>query len=133
MSQGQGRGPLRVVIADDDVLFARMVRAQLSAHPAFEVVGIGANGDEAIALSDELQPDLILMDVYMPVRNGIEAAREIRSSADPPTVVLLTGEDAELNAQAYAAGAAAYLRKSADVVALINVILAMAQVAVPLA
>lgn len=132
MSPGQRRGPLRVVIADDDFLFARMVRAHLSEHPSFEVVGIGANGEEAIGLSDELHPDLILMDVHMPIRNGIEAARVVRANPDPPTVVLLTGEDDELDARAYAAGAAAYLHKSADLVSLINIVLAMAQVAVPL-
>jgi DNA-binding NarL/FixJ family response regulator len=126
MSFGQGaRDPVRIVIADDDRLFAEMVRAQLSSREEVEIVGIAATGTEAIELAEELEPDLVLMDVSMPVLDGVEAARAITAGLDPPAVVLVTGEDGELNARAYDAGAAAYLRKSAGLSALMDVIVAV--------
>jgi DNA-binding NarL/FixJ family response regulator len=115
---------IRIVIADDDLLFARMVRTQLCERAEFEVVGLAANGQEAIDLVEELEPDVVLMDVAMPVLDGIEASRVVRASADPPTVVLVTGEDEDLDTRAYKAGATAYLRK-ADVLGLIDLILAV--------
>jgi DNA-binding NarL/FixJ family response regulator len=126
MSFGQGaRDRARIVIADDDRLFAGMVRMQLSSREEVEVVGIAATGKEAVELVDELEPDLVLMDVSMPVLDGVEAARAITAGSDPPAVVLVTGEDGELNTRAYDAGAAAYLRKSAGLVALMDVIVAV--------
>ena len=126
MSFGQGvLDPVRIVIADDDRLFAEMVRMQLSSREEVEVVGIAATGKEAVELAEELEPDIVLMDVSMPVLDGIEAARAITTGSDPPAVVLVTGEDGELDARAYKAGAAAYLRKSAGLAALMDVIVAV--------
>lgn len=126
MSFGQAvLDPVRIVIADDDRLFAEMVRMQLSSREEVEIVGIAATGKEAVELAEELEPDLVLMDVSMPVLDGIEAARAITAGSDPPAVVLVTGEDGELDARAYKAGAAAYLRKSAGLAALMDVIVAV--------
>jgi DNA-binding NarL/FixJ family response regulator len=126
MSFGQGvLDPVRIVIADDDRLFAEMVRMQLSSREEVEIVGIAATGKEAVELAEELEPDIVLMDVSMPVLDGIEAARVITAGSDPPAVVLVTGEDGELDARAYKAGAAAYLRKSAGLGALMDVIVAV--------
>lgn len=130
MSLGQAApDPIRIVVADDDLLFARMVRALASTRPEFEVVGIAANGQEAVELSDELAPDVVLMDVGMPVLDGIEATQIIRERLDPPAVVLVTGDGDEQDARAYAAGAAAYVRKPADLVVLMDIVVAVAQFA----
>jgi DNA-binding NarL/FixJ family response regulator len=130
MSLGQAAAdPVRIVVADDDPLFARMVRAHVSARPEFEVVGIATNGLEAVELNDELAPDVVLMDVGMPVLDGVEAAEMIRDQPDPPTVVLVTGDDGAADARAYEAGAAAYVRKQADLVEVMDVVLAVSQFA----
>jgi DNA-binding NarL/FixJ family response regulator len=130
MSLGQGSpDPVRIVVADDDPLFARMVRAHVSARPEFEVVGIAANGLEAVELNDQLAPDVVLMDVAMPVLDGIDAAEILRERPDPPAVVLVTGEDEGSDGRAYAAGAAAYVRKPADLVMLMDIVLAVSQFA----
>src|SRR2546423_1679762 len=84
VSSGQSTRPVRIVIADDDPLFGRMVQAQLSERAEFEVVGLAANGLEAIMLTQELEPDLVLLDVSMPVLDGIDAARIIRQGRRPP-------------------------------------------------
>lgn len=130
MSLGQAApDPIRIVVADDDLLFARMVRALASTRPEFEVVGIAANGQEAVELSDELAPDVVLMDVGMPVLDGIEATQIIREQLDPPAVVLVTGDDDDPDARAYRAGAAAYVRKPTDLVVLMDIVVAVAQFA----
>jgi DNA-binding NarL/FixJ family response regulator len=123
------RDRIRIVVADDDWMFARLLQVRLSAHPDLEVVGIAGNGSEAIVLAEELEPDLVLMDVSMPVLDGVEATRLIRALPEPPTVVLVTGEDDDADLGAYEAGAAAYLRKSLDLVSLIDVIVAFSQFA----
>jgi DNA-binding NarL/FixJ family response regulator len=116
----------RILIADDDRLFAEMLRDALASHDEFEVVGLVENGAEAVACTDELKPALVLMDVTMPVLDGIEATRKMREMADPPTVVLITGDDgASGDQRAYEAGAAAYLRKSEELVSVIDVVIAV--------
>jgi DNA-binding NarL/FixJ family response regulator len=133
MSLGQANhDPIRIVIADDDRLFASMVRTKLSARAEFDVVGIARNGREAVALAEHFEPDLVLMDVAMPLLDGVEASRVIREAPNAPTVVLVTGDDEDLDTRAYGAGAAAYLRKSEDLVGLIDLILAVS-IAAPLA
>lgn len=120
---------LRVVIADDDPLFAALLRARLVLRPELDVVGIARDGGEAVALAEDLLPDLLLMDVNMPRVDGIEATRLVRDLPDPPTVVLITGDDEDADARAYEAGAAAYLQKSVDIVSLIDVVVAVSRVA----
>lgn len=128
MSLGQAApDPVRIVVADDDPLFARMVRAHVSARPEFEVVGIATNGLHAVELNDELTPDVVLMDVAMPVLDGIEAAEIIRDRPDPPAIVLITGEEDTSDARVYNAAAAAYVRKPADLVGLMDIVLAVSQ------
>jgi two-component system response regulator (stage 0 sporulation protein A) len=126
MSQGQGTpDPLRIVVADDDRLFAQMVRTHVSARPEFEVVGIATNGLEAVELAEELAPDVVLLDVAMSLLDGIEAAEIIRDQPAPPAVVFITGRDRASDARAYKAGAAAYVRKPADLVELMDIVLAV--------
>lgn len=133
MSLGQAApDPVRIVVADDDPLFARMVRARVSARPEFEVVGIAANGLEAVELNEELTPDVVMMDVSMPVLDGIEAAQIIGDRPDPPAIVLVTGDDGASDVRVHKAGAAAYVRKPADLVELLDVVLAVSAIYVPL-
>jgi DNA-binding NarL/FixJ family response regulator len=118
----------RILIADDDRFFAELLRSALAAHDDFEVVAIVENGAEAVSGSESLKPTLVLMDVTMPVLDGIAATRKLRELKDPPTVVLITGEESEANGRrAYEAGAAAYLRKSQELVAVIDVVIAVSQ------
>jgi two-component system, NarL family, response regulator NreC len=123
----------RILIADDDRLFAEMLRSALAAHDGFEVVAVVENGERAVAGAGELKPSLVLMDVAMPVLDGIEATRQIRDLPDPPAVVLITGEESEgIDRSAYEAGASVYLRKSQDVVAVIDVVVAVSQMSTAL-
>jgi DNA-binding NarL/FixJ family response regulator len=118
----------RILIADDDRFFAEMLRSALVAHDDFEVVGMVENGAEAVSGSESLKPSLVLMDVAMPVLDGIAATRKLRELEDPPIVVLITGEESEANGRrAYEAGAAAYLRKSQELVAVIDVVVAVSR------
>jgi DNA-binding NarL/FixJ family response regulator len=118
--------PIRILIADDDRLFARMLRTRLNADPHLEIVGIAGDGSKAVSLAEELEPDLVVMDVNMPVVDGIDATRQMRALAHSPKVVLVTGEDG-VGTKPYEAGADAYLRKSVELVSLIDVIMAVSQ------
>ncbi len=121
----------RILIADDDRFFAEMLRNALASHDEFDVVDLVENGAEAVESARKLKPGLVLMDVGMPLLDGIEATRRMRELDDPPTVVLITGEESESNdKRAYAAGAAAYLRKSQELVAVIDVIVAVSRLSV---
>jgi DNA-binding NarL/FixJ family response regulator len=120
----------RILIADDDRMFAEMLRDALASHDEFDVVGVVGNGADAVAQTDELKPALVLMDVTMPVLDGIEATRKMRELVDPPTVVLITGDErASGDQRAYEAGAAAYLKKSQELVSVIDVVIAVSGVA----
>jgi DNA-binding NarL/FixJ family response regulator len=122
-------GRTRVLIADDDRFFAEMLRAALAAHDEFDVVGIFENGAEAVEGAQSLKPALVLMDVAMPMLDGIEATRLLRELDDPPLVVLITGEASEADdRRAYAAGASAYLRKSEELPSVIDVVVAVSRV-----
>jgi DNA-binding NarL/FixJ family response regulator len=124
-------GRTRILIADDDRFFAEMLRTALAAHDEFDVVGVVGNGAEAVSGTESLKPSLVLMDVAMPLLDGIDATRKLRELVDPPTVVLITGEESETNGKrAYEAGAAAYLRKSEELVSVIDVVVAVSRLSV---
>ena len=103
---------LRVLIADDDLLFAESLMELLSVDSRVEVVGIAANGDQAVALAKALRPEVILMDVNMPVCDGIEAIGRLRDAGVRAKVMILTGASDIIDAEeALRAGATAFLRK----------------------
>ena len=101
----------RLLLVDDHKLLRQGLRRAVE-EAGFDVVGEAENGEEAVRLAVELQPDVVLMDVTMPVLDGIEATRRMRVSAPEARVVILTmhGEE-ETIAQALRAGAVAYLLK----------------------
>jgi DNA-binding NarL/FixJ family response regulator len=106
---------VRVLIADDHELFATSLMSVLAEDERVEVVGVAANGAEAVRLSEELEPDVILMDLQMPVMDGLEATRLIRDARPDTQILLLTGADTPIEADASAAGATAFLRKETGV------------------
>ena len=101
----------RLLLVDDHKLLRQGLRRAVE-EAGFDVVGEAGDGEEAVRLAVELQPDLVLMDVTMPVLDGIEATRRLRQSAPEARVVMLTmhGEE-ETIARALRAGAVAYLLK----------------------
>jgi DNA-binding NarL/FixJ family response regulator len=103
--------PMRVLIVDDEPLFLEMVQVLLESE-GLEVVGTAADGKRAVELAVSLDPDVVVMDVSMPVMNGIDATREIRKRNPGACVLILTGGSniAEVD-DARKAGASGYLTK----------------------
>lgn len=105
---------IRVALADDQPLVRTGLRMILAAEADMEVVAEASNGQEAIAAATEQQPDIVLMDVRMPMVDGIEATRQITAMAEPPRVLVLTTFDLdEVVYDALRAGASGFLLKDA--------------------
>jgi DNA-binding NarL/FixJ family response regulator len=104
---------IRVVVADDQALVRGGLGMILAAQPDIDVVGMAEDGAHAVGLASELAPDLVLMDVRMPVMDGLEATRQILAAPGvPPKVVMLTTFDAdEYVYEALASGASGFLLK----------------------
>ena len=104
--------PVRVLIADDHRLFAEALAAILAAEERIEVVGRASDGGEAVQLARALVPDVVLMDVSMPVLDGFEATREIRAESDAVRVLMLTGSNSRADVdRSREAGASGYVTK----------------------
>jgi DNA-binding NarL/FixJ family response regulator len=116
--------PIRVLIADDHRLFAEALEAILGGESTIEVVGRARNGAEAVELALELAPDIVLMDISMPVMDGIEATRRIREARPNACVLMLTGSNAAVDVdRSREAGAAGYVTKDRIASQLIEAIL----------
>ena len=103
---------LRVLIVDDHLLYAEALSVLLGEEPGVEVVGIAGDGRDAIAYAVELQPDVVLMDIEMPLMDGISATRWIRERLPGTRVVVMTALTGDEPAErALAAGAASCIRK----------------------
>ena len=106
---------IRVLLADDQALVRGGFRMILEARDDFEVVGEAANGAEAVELAQRVQPDVILMDVRMPVLDGVEATRRLVASGSPARVLILTTFDLdEYVHAAIRAGASGFLLKDVE-------------------
>jgi response regulator NasT len=105
-------GP-RVVIAEDEALI-RLDLAEMLAEEGYQVVGEAADGEQAVALAEQLQPDLVVLDVKMPKRDGISAASQIAERRIAPVVILTAFSQRDLVDRARDAGAMAYLVKPFD-------------------
>jgi two-component system response regulator NreC len=118
----------RVLIADDHTIVRSGVRLLLQAEPDIEVVGEALNGDEAIALAESLQPDVILMDIGMPVTNGLEATRQIKARFPEIRILVLTMHRSdEYFFEMLKAGASGYILKSAETNDLIHALRTVAR------
>jgi DNA-binding NarL/FixJ family response regulator len=123
----EGHRRLRVLIADEQPLFAKSLEAVLSYDDRVEVVGHAADGREAIAYTASLAPDVVLMDINMPVMDGFEATRRIRASGSETRVVVLTGSDSRADVvRAQNAGADAFVAKGRITSDLVDAIVAAA-------
>jgi DNA-binding NarL/FixJ family response regulator len=117
---------IRIVIAEDQAIVRRGAAILLSMEPDMEVVGQARNGIEAVELAQLLHPDVILMDLHMPLKGGVAATREItRALPNTQILVLTTLNDDETVFEAVRAGAHAYLLKDADEEELLETIRAL--------
>jgi DNA-binding NarL/FixJ family response regulator len=105
---------IKLLICDDQEVVREGLRAILGSVPGISVVGVAGNGAEAVAAVPRLIPDVVLMDLNMPIKNGVQATREITASHPDTKVLVLTTYDAEdWVVDAIRAGAAGYLLKDA--------------------
>ncbi len=125
---------LRVLLADDQPLFREGLAALLRTCEGLELAGVAEDGDEAVALTARLRPDVVLMDLRMPRASGITATRRIREAhgADVRVLVLTTFEDDASIRRALDAGAVGYLLKDVTRARLIDAIFAAARGEAPL-
>jgi DNA-binding NarL/FixJ family response regulator len=118
---------VRVVLADDQTLVRQGIKSLLSLAPDIEVVGEAADGEEAVAVIRRERPDVVLLDIRMPRKDGLGVLRDLQAaSALPPTIVLTTFDDDEILLDAVRAGAKGYLLKDVSLEALTSAINAVA-------
>ncbi len=107
--------PFRILLADDHDLFREGLASLINAQPDLEVVGQATDGLEALALAHEHHPDLIIMDIRMPVSDGLEATRLIRADWPEARIVILTVHDEDEKLfEAIKSGASGYMLKNTN-------------------
>jgi len=105
-------GRIRVLIADDHSLFAQALEAILGTDERFEIVALARNGEQAIELAESLHPDVVLMDIAMPVLDGFSATKQLRKAHPELPVLMLTGSNSRGDVdKARTSGAAGYVTK----------------------
>jgi DNA-binding NarL/FixJ family response regulator len=119
---------VRVVLIDDHDLLRRGIKTMLESESDIEVVGEADDGTRALALVEETLPDVVIIDVVMPNKDGIEATREIKDSFPKVGVVVLSGHDEQQFVfDALKAGASGYLLKSAELDEVVTTVKSVAQ------
>lgn len=105
--------PLRVLIVDDDFMVAKVHSGYVAKTPGFEVVGVAHTGTEALRAVEELRPDLVLLDIYLPDMDGVSVLRELRSSSSAATdvIVISAATDVDTVRAAMRGGVLHYLIK----------------------
>lgn len=112
---------IRILLVDDHTLFRSGLKALLSRQADFEIVGEASDGLEGVKLAEQLKPDLVLLDLDMPVMNGTEAlAQMLAANRELPVVMLTVSEDAVDLKEAFVLGARGYLVKNIDAEYLVN-------------
>jgi two-component system, NarL family, response regulator NreC len=120
--------PTRIVLADDHTVVRKGLRLLLESYPGFQVVADAADGRQAVALAEEHRPDVVVMDVAMPILNGIEAARQISARLPRVAIVFLSMHSDEAYVlRALKAGANAYLLKDSAEHDLIDAVKAVSE------
>jgi DNA-binding NarL/FixJ family response regulator len=118
---------IRVLIADDHRLFAEALEVILAGDERITVIGHAGDGEEAVRLATELHPDVVLMDISMPVMDGIDAAQAIRSTDGNACILMLTGSNSRTDVdRARQAGASGYVTKDRIASELIDAIVEIA-------
>jgi DNA-binding NarL/FixJ family response regulator len=116
-------GAIRVLVVDDDALVRSGLAMILGGAPDIELVGEAVDGRDGVQAARSLRPDIVLMDIRMPVMNGIEATERLGSWDEPPKVIVLTTFDADdFVAQALGAGASGFLLKDTPPASIIEAI-----------
>ena len=117
---------IRLLLADDHVMFSQGLKSLLGDE--FDLLGTAENGDQLVEAALRLEPDVILVDISMPVLNGFDAVRKIKASGREARIIFLTmHDDATLLAEAFRCGASGYVLKQAAGEELVNAIREVAQ------
>lgn len=125
---------IRLIIADDQRILAEGIKMLLSGHERIEVVGIAENGQEAIDLCEALQPDVVLMDIQMPILNGVDAIQRIKGQwPEVKCLILTTFSDDEYIFEGIKNGASGYLLKDSSPMEIEAAIISVAEGGSPLA
>lgn len=104
---------IKTIVVDDHVDFRRLAQVLLEEVEGVELIGLGADGEEAIHLCERLRPDLLIMDLSMPRMGGIQATRLIKAQDDPPLIAIVSiYDDSEHRSHAARAGADAFINKA---------------------
>ena len=114
MDEGRHREKsVSILVADDFVLWRDIVQSLLQARPEWQIIGEACDGLAAVQMTKELLPDIVVLDIGMPVLNGIEAAKRIRHDSPTSKIIFATqNNDTEIKTEALATGAEAYLLKA---------------------
>ena len=119
---------VRILLADDHKVVRHGTRALLSTIPEWEIVGEADNGRDAVSLTDELKPDIVILDIAMPELNGLDAARQIKKISPETEVLIFTAQEAEeLVHDVFDSGARSYIMKTDAADHLIDAIKALSE------